>query len=106
MRSLPLILLLAAATASADPVTYNLDPNHTHPSFEADHFDGLSVWRGVFKKTSGTVVLDRAAGTGRVDVSIAVPRIDSGYNNLGQMAASPMSFVAAKYPVSLYSGTL
>ncbi|MFP3747343.1 hypothetical protein SB816_30205, partial [Achromobacter sp. SIMBA_011] len=25
---------------------YQLDPNHTYPSFESDHFGGLSVWRG------------------------------------------------------------
>jgi polyisoprenoid-binding protein YceI len=25
------------------PVTYTLDPNHTFPSFDADHFGGLSV---------------------------------------------------------------
>ena len=50
--------------------TYQLDPNHTYPSFEADHFGGVSMWRGKFKKSSGTVTLDRAAKTGTVDVTI------------------------------------
>jgi polyisoprenoid-binding protein YceI len=36
-------LLTAGAAAAAD--TYNIDPNHTYPSFEADHF-GISTWRG------------------------------------------------------------
>src|ERR1700754_3603681 len=31
--------------ASAAPVTYEVDPAHTYPSFEADHM-GISVWRG------------------------------------------------------------
>ena len=52
--------LLSAAAASAAPTTYNIDPDHTHPAFEVDHFGGLSVWRGNFKKTTGTVVLDTA----------------------------------------------
>lgn len=40
---------LAAAlsfSAHAAPATYQFDPSHTYPSFEADHFGGLSVWRG------------------------------------------------------------
>jgi polyisoprenoid-binding protein YceI len=40
------VLALMAGSAIAAPVTYNIDPNHTFPSFEADHFGGLSVWRG------------------------------------------------------------
>ena len=52
---------LAASTAFAAPVTYDIEPNHTYPSFEADHMGGLSVWRGKFDKSSGTVTLDRAA---------------------------------------------
>ena len=30
------------------PATYKVDPEHTYPSFEADHFGGMSVWRGKF----------------------------------------------------------
>jgi polyisoprenoid-binding protein YceI len=54
--------------ASASPVTYTIDPNHTHPEFETDHLGGVSIWRGLFKRTSGTIVLDAAAKTGTVDV--------------------------------------
>ena len=106
MRYFLLVPLIAAATASAEPVTYNVDPNHTHPSFEADHFDGLSVWRGIFKKTGGTVVLDRAAGTGTVDVIIDVASIEFGQDRLDQMAPTPLIFDAAKYPLAHYTGTL
>ena len=57
-----LIATLIAATAGSSMAaeTFNIDPNHTFPSFEADHM-GLSVWRGKFGKTTGTVQLDRAA---------------------------------------------
>ena len=52
------------SAAFAAPVTYNVDPEHTYPSFEADHFGGMSVWRGKFNQNSGTVVLDREAQDG------------------------------------------
>ena len=67
---LALICLLAAgASSSAFAQTYTIDPSHTYPSFEADHM-GISVWRGKFEKTSGTVVLDRAAKTGSLEIVI------------------------------------
>ncbi len=47
--------------ATAAPVKYTIDSNHTYPSFEADHFGGLSTWRGKFNKTSGTIVFDKEA---------------------------------------------
>jgi polyisoprenoid-binding protein YceI len=45
MNRLVLASIAAWATASAfaAPVTYVLDPNHTYPSFEADHMGGLSI---------------------------------------------------------------
>ena len=58
-----LIILFAVSTATAASTTYTLDPDHTHPSFEVDHFGGLSTWRGTFKKTSGTVTIDTEAVT-------------------------------------------
>ena len=33
----------ALSPAFAAPVTYNLDPDHTYPSFEADHLGGLQL---------------------------------------------------------------
>src|SRR3546814_2286897 len=69
--SITLLCLLAATTSSAfaENATYNIDPSHTYPSFEADHF-GTSFWRGKFNKSSGTVVLDRAAHTGSVNITV------------------------------------
>jgi polyisoprenoid-binding protein YceI len=50
-----LMIGLATATgvATAAPITYDIDPTHTYPSFEADHFGGQSIWRGKFNKTTG-----------------------------------------------------
>lgn len=53
MRSVFLIVLAWATVAAAAPGTYRVDPNHTHPMFEVDHFGGLSIWRGLFRTTRG-----------------------------------------------------
>jgi polyisoprenoid-binding protein YceI len=99
-------LTLAAGYAVADPVTYQIDPSHTYPSFEADHFGGLSVWRGKFDNTSGTVVLDKDKGTGTVDVTVDATSIDFGMPKLNEHAKSAEMFDVAKYPTATYKGTL
>jgi polyisoprenoid-binding protein YceI len=104
---LPAVLLaLVAAAASADPVTYQVDPSHTYPSFEADHFGGLSVWRGKFDTSSGTIVLDRAKGTGTVDITVDTSSIDFGNPKLNEHAKSAEMFDVAKYPTATYKGKL
>ena len=94
-----------AAPAFSAPVTYNLDPGHTYPSFETDHFGGVSVWRGKFTKSSGTVVLDLAAKTGTVDVTVDASSIDTGNAALDKHVQSPELLDAAKYPTAIYKGT-
>ncbi len=93
--------LLAAGTASAFAQTYNIEPNHTYPSFEADHM-GISVWRGKFTKTSGTVTLDRAAKTGALDIAIDANSIDFGHPKMNDHAKSPDMFNVAKFPTISY----
>lgn len=93
-------------SALAAPVTYNIDPTHTYPSFEADHFGGLSIWRGKFTKTSGKVVLDTAAKTGDVDVTVDVGSIDFGMPALSEHANGPDMFDVAKFPTATYKGKI
>ena len=50
-------------------MTYTVDPMHTFPSFAADHM-GISVWRGKFNRTSGTVTLRFLAQGLRCDMRI------------------------------------
>ena len=47
-----LMMAWVSGAVLAAPAVYNIDPNHTYPSFEADHMGGLSVWRGKFKKAA------------------------------------------------------
>src|SRR3546814_16493000 len=60
------VLLAMAGPATAATVHYDIDPEHTFPSFEADHLAGLSGWRGKFTPRSGGHPPDRAAGQARV----------------------------------------
>jgi polyisoprenoid-binding protein YceI len=85
--------------------TYQLDPSHTYPSFEADHFGGASIWRGKFKKSSGSFTLDRAAKTGTLDVTIDLASVDIGNDKLDKELASDMFFDTAKFPTAVYKGT-
>jgi polyisoprenoid-binding protein YceI len=98
--------LILAGAASAAPTLYTVDKDHTHPSFEVDHFGGLSVWRGNFKTTTGTIKLDAAAGTGTVDVTIDTASIDFAHDKLNEHVSSPEILDVAKYPTATYVGTL
>ena len=100
----PLLFLVVAASASAAPTTYTVDPDHTHPSFEVDHFGGLSTWRGTFKKTSGTVEIDSAAKTGTVDVLIDTATIDFAHDKLNEHVSSPEMLDVSKFPTAEYKG--
>jgi polyisoprenoid-binding protein YceI len=93
--------LIAASTSSAIAATYNIDPSHTFPSFEADHM-GLSVWRGKFDKTSGTVTMDRAAKTGALDITIQAASINFGFEKMNEHAKNADMFNVEKFPTVTY----
>jgi polyisoprenoid-binding protein YceI len=103
MAALPALL---AGAALAEPVTYQVDPAHTYPSFEADHFGGVSTWRGKFTKTSGTIVLDREKASGTVDITVDPASIDFGNPKLDEHVKSPEMLDVAKYPTASYKGKL
>lgn len=97
---------LTAGTVSAAPVKYNIDPNHTYPSFTADHMGGLSNWRGKINSSSGTVTLDTAAQTGTVDVKVDMATIDFGHEKMNTHAKSAEIFDVEKFPAATYTGKL
>ena len=92
--------------AFAGVSNYQLDPEHTYPSFEADHIGGLSVWRGKFDKSQGTVTLDRAAKTGTVEVATDIASIHTGSTKLDRSLQSDQFFDASKFPEATYKGTI
>jgi len=98
-------LLAIAAAAVAKPVRYEIDPNHTFPSFEADHM-GVSVWRGKFNASQGEISLDRSAGTGTVEVTIDTASVDYGLDVMNDKAREADLLDAGKYPKAVYKGRL
>jgi len=101
-----LFALLSLASANAAEVKYQLDPDHTYPSFEADHLGGLSVWRGKFNHSSGTVTLDKAGGSGTVNVVVDMKSADFGQDQLNEKAQGKELFESDKYPTATYQGKL
>jgi polyisoprenoid-binding protein YceI len=103
------ILVLAMAGFAVDAAIaadhYTIDPTHTYPSLEFSHM-GLSVWRGKFNKSSGKIVLDRAAKTGTVDVVIDASSINFGLAAMDEKARSDDFFNIEKYPTATYQGTI
>jgi polyisoprenoid-binding protein YceI len=100
------LLLAASGSAVAAAVTYQIDPDHTYPSFEADHMGGLSVWRGKFNHTRGTVTLDKTAGTGTVDVTVDLKSADFGLDALNRSAQGKELFESSRDPQATYTGKL
>ena len=62
---------------SGGPAGYALDPTHTSVTFVVAGF-GLSTARGRFERAQGSVQLDRAAGTGRAEITIATASVSTG----------------------------
>ncbi|MYN05727.1 YceI family protein [Pseudoduganella aquatica] len=97
---------MASNGATAAPVSYDVDPHHTFPSFEADHM-GISFWRGKINKNSGKIVLDREAGQGTVDIAIDLSSIDFGEDLLNKWALGKDFFDVKKHgKTARYSGKL
>ena len=92
--------------ALAAPVAYEIDSDHTYPSFEADHMGGLSLWRGKINSTSGSITLDKEAQTGTVDVTMDMSSLDFGHEGLNQHAKGPDMFHIAEHPTATYVGEL
>jgi polyisoprenoid-binding protein YceI len=102
---LPSILIFASNAHAADTI-YTIDPDHTHPAFEVDRLGGLSVWRGFFKKSSGTITLDPVAGTGSVVVNIDPSSVDFGVDKLNEHVIAPDILDVAQFPSATYRGVL
>jgi polyisoprenoid-binding protein YceI len=104
--------LLAACIASlslsaaAATITYKVDPEHTYPSFEADHLGGLSTWRGKFNQSTGTITLDKSARSGTVEIVVDMSSADFGHDVLNKAMQGKEMFEADKYPQAVYKGTL
>ena len=97
-----LIALAAAATlatgiAQAEPANYAIDPTHTFVTFEISHF-GAAVNRARFDKKQGSVQLDKAAKSGKVEISFDTTSVNSGTPAFDKHLQSADLFNAAQHP--------
>lgn len=97
-------LVVFASAAQAAPETYVIDNNHTFPHFTYSHF-GFSFQTHKFDKTSGKVVLDRAAQTGSADVVINATSVDTGIPLFNEHLQGEDFFNTAKYPTITFKSS-
>jgi polyisoprenoid-binding protein YceI len=95
--------LLASGVAAAQAVTYQVDPTHTFVVFEADHH-GTSTVRGRFDRSEGSVTLDRAARTGRAEITIDLASIDTGVKPFDGKLKGPEFLNAAELAQAKFVG--
>lgn len=96
-------LASTALAAQAETASYALDPTHTFATFEISHF-GTSTNRGRFDKKSGTVQLDKAAKTGKLEVLIDTASISTGTANFDKHLQSKDFFNVAEFPTARFVG--
>lgn len=92
---------LFATAAHAAPAQYAIDPTHTFATFEIDHF-GASTNRARFDKKQGAVEFDKAAKTGKVEVTLDMTSVNSGTAAFDKHLKSKDIFNTDQYPVSKF----
>lgn len=100
-------LLLASAVslpALAAPETFAIEGTHTYPRFSYSHF-GYSTQLSRFDKTTGTIVFDKAAKTGTVDIVIDTQSVNTGFATFNEHIQGEDFLDTAKYPTATFKST-
>lgn len=84
--------------------SYTVDPSHTYPSFEINHL-GFSNMRGTFDATSGKIMLDIAAKSGSIEITIDATSLDTGHGKRDEHLKSNEFFNVAKFPTLTYKAS-
>ncbi len=92
-----------AAAAGAEPATFAIDPGHSVVTFEATHFN-TSTQRGRIQAKEGTVVLDRAAKTGKADISVDIATLSVASQALESTLKGERVFNVAQNPTARFVG--
>lgn len=105
VRSLLIAVALASPlAASAAPVTYLLDANHTFPTFTYNHL-GYSNQTSRFDKTTGKIVYDADAEMATVDIVIDMTSVSTGSPLFNGHIQGEDYFDTAKYPTATFKST-
>ena len=102
------LVIAAFVCALAAPAfgeeSYRIDPLHTTATFSVSHL-GISLQRGSFGRTTGMVMLDRAAGKGAIDVSIDASTVTSGSPPRETLLKGEDYFNVAQFPMITFKST-
>lgn len=104
IRNALFAVMFVAAPAFAQSETYVIDTSHTQPQFTINHL-GFSVQHGRFDNTTGKVVLDTAAKTGSVDISIDTASISTGWAARDEHLKTKDFFNVEKFPAMTYKSS-
>lgn len=105
-KSLTALVLATAVSlpALAAPETFAIEGTHTYPRFSYSHF-GYSTQLSRFDKTTGTIVFDKAAKTGTVDIVIDTQSVNTGFATFNEHIQGEDFLDTAKYPTATFKST-
>jgi polyisoprenoid-binding protein YceI len=99
------VVLAAAVTAAAETTTWKIDPNHSSSQFSVKHL-GISTVRGVFQKTTGTVVYDPSdPRKTQIEATIDAASVDTRVQMRDNDLRSDHFLDVAKYPTITFKST-
>jgi polyisoprenoid-binding protein YceI len=96
--------LVAFAAPAFSQENYRVDPLHTTTTFSVSHL-GLSQQRGSFGRTTGMVILDRAAKKGSIDVAIDAASVTSGSTSRETLLRGEDYFNVGQFPIITFKST-
>lgn len=95
-------MLSAAAHASAAPVVFTLEPEHTFVQFELLHF-GTSTIRGRFGPIEGEVTADRGAGSGAMRITVDTTSVSTGLRVFDARIREPDLLASTDFPQAIFT---
>jgi len=100
-----LLTLASALLLNVAHAGWEIDPSHTHVSFEVSHL-GVSNTPGIFRKVSAVVNYDDArVENSNIKFSIDAASIDTVHEQRDSHLRGPDWFDAAKYPHITFTST-
>jgi len=104
MKKMILLAAVLLLPVTGWAASYTIDPQHTYPNFKINHL-GFSTLHGRFGKTSGSLEMDLAKGTGSVEIVIDVASINTGFKKRDDHLRSPDFFNAIEFPEIRFTST-
>lgn len=95
---------VAIAPARAEVAAYRVEPVLTAAEFSVVHL-GFIRAHGSFARVSGRIVLDPAAGTGRVDLDVGTESVATGWSLRDAFLRGEHMFDSARHPLVHFRST-